>query len=70
MRIEHSMKRLVLVYIVPTQNTSNADPAVSDIHSLRQRPQQLVTLLSLTVIHRLGNRVSLLTGKANFLALE
>ena len=31
-----------------------------------QRSQQLVTLLSLTVIHPLGNRGFLLTGKMNF----
>jgi hypothetical protein len=32
----------------------------------QQRSQQLVTLLSLTVAHPLGNRGFLLTGKANF----
>jgi hypothetical protein len=34
--------------------------------SLEQRSQQLVTLLSLTVIHPLGNRGFLPTGKTNF----
>ena len=42
MRIEQSMERLVLVYIAPTPTTSNAVPAVLDIHSLRCVKAQIV----------------------------
>jgi hypothetical protein len=43
-------------------------PTLFGIYSspLRQRSQQLVTLLSLTVTHPLGNKGVLLTGKINF----